>query len=108
MQKAKYKEIFRLKEMMEKTEIPFHFHDMPELHGHQIIYAGNSECNIACSVIQHDFSCGGAADLLEISGLLTAEEKKHDVVLGWQTAEDVFCRIVNHWVGLKDGESKDE
>ncbi len=80
---------------------------MPELHGHQIIYAGNSECNIVCSVIQHDYSYGGTADLLEIAGLLTEEEKKRVFVVGWQTAEDVFGRIVNHWVGLKDGESKD-
>ena len=76
MQKAKYKEIFRLKEMLEKAEIPFYFHDIPEHHGHQIVYTGKRGFNIACSVIQHDFSYGGTADLLEISGLLTDAEKK--------------------------------
>lgn len=108
MQKAKYKEIFRLKEMLEKAEIPFYFHDIPEHHGHQIVYTGKSGFNIACSVIQHDFSYGGTADLLEISGLLTDAEKKRDAVLGWQTAEDVFSRIETHWTGLKDGDSKNE
>lgn len=108
MQKAKYKEIFRLKEMLEKAQIPFYFHDIPEHHGHQIVYTGKSGFNIACSVIQHDFSYGGTADLLEISGLLTDAEKKRDAVLGWQTAEDVFNRIETHWTGLKDGDSKNE
>ena len=105
MQKAKYKEIFRLKEMLEKAEIPFYFHDIPEHHGHQIVYTGKKGFSITCSVIQHDFSYGGSVELLEISGLLTDEEKKRDAVLGWQTAEDVFGRIVNHWVSLKDGET---
>ena len=36
---------------------------------------------------------GEQGDLIEIMGLLTPEEEKHDSVLGWLTAEEVFGRI---------------
>lgn len=43
-------------------------------------------------------------DLIEIMGLLTPEEEKHDCVLGWLTAENVFQRIKEAVDGLKESQ----
>ena len=94
-----YKEIFRLKEMLEKAKIPFEFRNIYD--GYQICYpeCSKPDENIfkVCSVIEHNGSYGHEKDMLEIMGLLTDEEAKNDSVLGWLTAEDVFMRIEAHY-----------
>lgn len=98
-----YKEIFRLKEMLEKAKIPFEFRNI--FNGYQICYPEankkKEDCKCVCSVIEHDGSYGHEKDMLEIMGLLTDEEAKNDSVLGWLTAEDVFMRIEAHCRNIK-------
>lgn len=50
-----------------------------------------------CSAIETPGSYGSKDDRIEISGLLTEDEYKHDSVVGGLTAEDVFERIKKHW-----------
>lgn len=84
------KEIFRLKEMLEKENIPFEFIEREELEGYQIIYDYNEK--FVCSVIQHKYSYGNNDNLLEMLGLTI-----HDDVEGYLSAEDVFERIKRHY-----------
>ena len=87
---AKYNEIIRLHEMLNKADIP---HDFEEsFDGYHICY--NRGKQTVCSVIEHGYSYGGTSDLLEIMGLLTAAEAVNDSVAGWLTADDVFNRIL--------------
>lgn len=101
-----YKEIFKLKEMLEQAGIPFEFIDRTEdlsrlpnykecYQSYQICYP--QEKGRVCSVIEGFSSYGNDADLLEIMGLLTDEEAKNDRVMGWLSAEDVFNRIKTHY-----------
>lgn len=93
--KQKYNEIFKLKDMLEKAAIPF---DLSELHGgFHIVYPCSD--GAVCSVIEHDFSYGRRKDLLEIRGLMTEKERldTDDDVLGFLTAQDVFNRIEKHY-----------
>lgn len=95
----KYTEIFKLKEMLEKANIPFVWKEHKDnRNGYQILYPVGGVQNI-CSVIEHSFSYGNRQDLLEIQGLMTKEEeeKTHDTVLGYLSAENVFERIKNHY-----------
>ena len=90
---CEYKEIFLLKEMLEKENIPFIFRNLFD--GFQICYPVNGE-NRICSVIKHGGSYGHNQDRLEIMGLISDEETDDDV-LGYLTAEDVFNRIYKHY-----------
>ena len=94
-----YNEIFRLKEMLEKAEIPFEFRNLFD--GFQICYPRNNKSEDdfvrECSVIEHEGSYGHSQDLLEIMGLLTEEESKYDEVVGYLSAENVFERIKNNY-----------
>lgn len=102
----KYKEIFRLKKMLDDAKIPyeflnfdFHFEDYTQK-GYQLCYPysfQNKNGLCICSVIEHYGSYGNERDLLEIMGLLTEEENKADSVKGYLTAEDVFARIKSHY-----------
>ena len=89
------KEILRLKEMLEKENIPFEFIEREEMEGYQMAYPKFStssesiECDI--SVVQHKFSYGNDVNLLEIW------ELSKDDVEGYLSAEDVFERIKNHY-----------
>ena len=98
---SKYNEIFKLKKMLEKSLVPFEWKefDKPSKQGFQILYPNDK--NRVCSVIEHSFSYGNEKDLLEIQGLLTADEEKCDSVLGNLTATDVFQRILSHWEKTK-------
>ena len=99
----RYKEIFRLKEMLEKEEIPFSFLDRGKKYMDfefwQIVYPDIDprDGDYVCSVIEGDWSWGREEDLLEIKGLLTEEEEEEDSVKGWLSAEEVFNRIKNHY-----------
>lgn len=90
-----YKEIFRLKEMLENAGMPFSFD--PLCGGWHIRYPDTVSLGTVCSVIEHDYSYGSGADKLEIAGLLTKAEEKIDLVKGWLSAEEVFERIKKHW-----------
>ena len=90
----KYTEIFKLKSMLEESNIPFEFsireYELDKLY--QICYPKYGDGR-KCSVIQGKGSYGGEYNLLEIMGLLTEEEEEYDSVLGYLTAENVFDRI---------------
>ena len=91
--KERYKEILRFKGMLEKAKIPFEFSEI--FGGYHITYPTNKFR--VCSIIEHDYSYGNEQDLLEIKGLLTKNEKKHDDVIGYLSAEEVFKRIQKNW-----------
>ena len=95
--KERYDEILKLKNMLEKAEIPFEFSEI--FGGYHITYPSNKFR--ICSVIEHDYSYGNAQDLLEIKGLLTKNEKKYDDVIGYLSAEEVFKRIQKNWKKLR-------
>ena len=97
--KEKYKEIVRLKDMLEKAKIPFEFSKF--WGGYHIVYPNNQFTE--CSVIEHDCSYGREKDLLEIRGLMTNKEmnREQDNVLGYLTAENVLHRIEKHWKKIR-------
>lgn len=91
----KYQEILKLAKMLRENDIP---HTLDRLcDGWQVVYYKNGEP--VADAIEHRYSYGNGEDLLEIMGLLTSEEKEHDSVLGYLTAEDVFERIKKHYMG---------
>ena len=100
--KPEYNEIFKLKSRLEENHIPFEWIEHNDFrNGYQICYPEkNGKC--VCSVIEHLFSYGSQEDLLEIQGLLTADEEECDSVLGNLTADDVFQRILSHWEKTKE------
>lgn len=91
-----YKEILRLHDMLVKHDIPHVIRRCFE--GWQVCYPvcrPDHKCVI--DAIEHRASYGSEANLLEIMGLLTDEEKVYDSVAGYLTAENVFERIKKHW-----------
>ena len=108
-----YKEIFRLKKMLEEANIPFEFTDdlfhvkdkvsrggldyimFNSLYpAYEIkIYKNGAKEERICDVIQHCGSRGNQKDLLEIMAGLTKEEQECYGVLGYLTAEEVFKRF---------------
>jgi hypothetical protein len=92
--KGGFKEILRLKKMLEDNNIPFVFKE--EFGGYHILYSGHKK-EMVCSVIEHCGSYGREEDKLEIMGLLTEEELEVDEVKGYLTAEEVFGRIIDDW-----------
>ena len=108
------KEIFRLKRMLEKAEIPFEFiegfgydkslkEELPDLMEHyQICYP--SRRNMKISVIEGFGTFGREQDRLEIMGGVTPYEQFHhgDSPIGFLTAENVFKRIKKDWEEHKE------
>ena len=90
-----YKEIFRLKEMLEEANIPFKWdaNNFMGGKGYQIIIYSKDETTVLCDCIENLGSYGNKEDKLEIMGGLTEEENENDSVLGWLTAEEVFKRF---------------
>jgi hypothetical protein len=106
-----YKEILKLKEMLEKANIPFKFTDdlfnTKSIHielrqqiqdlikdqypAYSIQIIKNSK--VLCDAIENTLSYGNEEDLLEIMGGLTEEEQENDSVLGYLTAKEVFKRF---------------
>lgn len=110
-------EIHRLHEMLNKAGIPHEFRDRTPLGGNEysprhgikwgylvIVYYPDGECMVSAIEGAGSYGFGGwdhgmvgtdekDGDLIEIMGLLTPEEEKHDSVVGYLTAEDVFLRI---------------
>lgn len=106
---SKYREIFKLKRMLEKADIPFEFIEcfgydkkllstFPDIMDHyQICYPRKGE-NQKISVIGGFGAYGYEKDKLEIMGLLTPWERfEGNTVVGWLTAENVFKRIKKDW-----------
>ncbi len=93
---GRYQEILRLDAMLTQKGIPHTLHKF--IDGWQVIYPENGEARVM-DAIEHFGSYGNKDDLLEIMGLLTPEEREHDSILGWLTAEDVYSRIERHWKG---------
>lgn len=63
-----YKEIFVLKEMLEKEKIPFEFLK-PNENWYQIYYPAYDNGRFVCSVIQSSFSYGGESRLVRNYGV---------------------------------------
>ena len=122
--KTKYKEIFKLKKMLENADIPFdwiegwgyndeliralkkEFADS-SIDRYQICYpkgSFHSDKKRWISVVQGFGTYGAEQDKLEIMGGFTPSEKffeecHDDSVKGYLTARNVFNRIKNHWEG---------
>ena len=95
-QQSPYQEIRKLMRMLSDYDIPYSAHDMFD--GIQVIYPETETSQaVVCSVIEHFGSYGSQLDLLEIMGLLTEEEIKHNSVKGWMNAKEVFKRIYTHY-----------
>jgi len=91
-----YTEILKLKDMLEKANIPFAISThVLDKNGYHLGYP--SLKYPICSVVEFNYSYGHEGDKLEIMGLLTEEEKKHDDVVGYLSAEEVFNRISKHY-----------
>lgn len=108
-----YKEIFRLKKMLEEANIPFEFTDdlfyakdkvskggldyimFNSLYpAYEIkIYKNGAKEEKICDVIQHCGSRGNKQDLLEIMSGLTKAEQECYGVIWYLTAEEVFKRF---------------
>ncbi len=113
--KTKYKEIFKLKKMLEEAGIPFSWNEgwgygkereeelrkvAPDLVEHyQICYPVFDPEHRWISVIEGFGTFGAEQDRLEIMGGFTPWEqfKYDDLVMGHLTAKNVFKRIKNHW-----------
>lgn len=108
------KEIFRLKRMLEKAEIPFEFiegfgydkslaKDFPYLMEHYHICYPNKD-NMRISVVEGLGTYGREQDRLEILGGFTPYEQFYhgDSPIGFLTAENVFKRIKKDWEEYKE------
>lgn len=93
----RYKEIFRLNEMLTEKEIPHVIRK--RIDGWQIIYPEIGDEQVM-DAVEHFGSRGNESDLLDIMGLLTPDEEEYDSVVGYLTAKDVFTRIEKHWNGI--------
>ena len=108
--KTKYKEIFKLKKLLEDAEIPFEYQEgfgypeevrkrCPDISEHyQICYPCFAEELRVLSAVEGFGTYGEQDDLIEIMGLLEPEEGDGTVV-GYLTAENVFNRIKKHYEG---------
>lgn len=107
--KVDYKEIFKLKVMLDNANIPYEFLDRSYINydKHELQYpfyqiivydkGDYEEPSRLISVIQGHGTYGEQADLLEISGCLTIEEEQEDSVRGYLTANEVFERIKTNY-----------
>ena len=112
--KVDYKEIFKLKVMLDMAGIDYEFLDRSYkmnikstfwdgewIHFQIVIYKDKKKEKRLISVIQGNGTIGESEDRLEIMGCLTKEEEKFDSVLGYLTAEEVFKRIISNMKGCK-------
>lgn len=105
-----YKEIFKLKVMLDEANIPYVFFDRSFINYdehelqypfYQIIiyekYQEDEEFRLI-SIIQGHGTYGEKEDLLEIQGCLTPRELEEDSVKGHLTAKEVFKRIKKNYI----------
>lgn len=108
-----YKEIFKLKVMLDKANIPYEFRDrsysiksinVNNLLFQIIVYnpspSAAADPDRLISVIQGNGTIGNDQDLLEIMGCLTTREEKYDSVVGYLTAKEVYKRIRKKYMEL--------
>ena len=107
--KVDYKEIFKLKVMLDKANIPYEFLDRSlvmdnmlykpffQIIVYEPIFSQEDGLTRLISVVQGYGTFGENQDLLEIQGCLTEKELNYDSVLGCLTAKDVFKRIKKHY-----------
>lgn len=109
--KVDYKEIFKLKVMLDTANIPYEFIDRSyssinykSILFQIIVYNPNPEDatdpDRLISVIQGNGTHGAEQDLLEIMGCLTTREEKYDSVVGYLTAKEVYKRIRKKYMEL--------
>ena len=121
MRETKYKEIWKLHQMLteagvrhlfvDREERLFPKHEIESLRsrafwqdidwGWQILIYDESG-NRLVSAVEGFGTHGESSDRIEIMGLLSPEERKCDSVVGWLTAENVFARIRHHMEGLSN------
>ena len=97
--KCDLKEIFKLKTMLDKENIPYEFYnycfkndyDNKFIENWQIVVP--SIVNTVISIVEGVGTFGYKEDKLEIQGLLTDYEKEFDCVVGSLSADEVFQRI---------------
>lgn len=125
MKSKKYKEIFKLKKMLEDAEIPFSWIEnwdydeeklknfkkiAPDLIEHyQICYPVFDPDHRWISVIEGFGTYGAEQDRLEIMGGFTPwemyeQDLNEGSVMGYLTANNVFNRIKKNWEGRKENE----
>lgn len=106
----KYSAIHYLAAELEEKEIPFHFKQLPEQGGFQILYP--KENSVVCSIVEHDFSRGHEENLLEIFGLNEKGERNFDDAIGNLNVEEVLEIIQkdynNYYQKLDEMENKEE
>lgn len=123
MKSKKYKEIFKLKKMLEDAEIPFSWIEnwdydeeklknfkkiAPDLIEHyQICYPVFDPDHRWISVIEGFGTYGAEQDRLEIMGGFTPwemyeQDLNEGSVMGYLTANNVFNRIKKNWEERKD------
>ena len=98
------KEIFKLKRMLEKADIPFEFIEGFGYDPNHICYPNKD--NMRISVIEGFGTHGREQDRLEILGGFTPwEQFKHgDSPIGFLTAKNVFKRIKKDYDEISDRE----
>jgi len=105
------KEILKLKEMLEKANIPFKYTDdkdhiltrpdykslpkqlLDDLYPYYQIIISDKEGNRLCDAVLGYGTYGNEEGLLEIMNALTIEEIECDSVMGYLDAEEVFKRF---------------
>lgn len=123
MKSKKYKEIFKLKKMLEDAEIPFSWIEnwdydeeklknfkkiAPDLIEHyQICYPVFDPDHRWISIIEGFGTYGAEQDRLEIMGGFTPwemyeQDLNEGSVMGYLTANNVFNRIKKNWEERKD------
>ena len=97
-------ELNKLEEYLKEHNIPYERKDSDDLYGnrgripdafipdrHQIVVPNREK--YLWDAICHYGSYGCGQGLLEIMGSLVDQEKEHDTVVGWLTADDVISLI---------------
>ena len=100
----RYTEIIRLRDLLIQYEVEHEFTDNSDDSGESYQIKVFNKGKEICSVIQSPISYGSNANLLELKGLLTKEEKKIDAVKGFLNADEVLRRILNK-IGGKNGKN---
>lgn len=111
--KVDYKEIFKLKVMLDDKKIPYEFLDRSIVMDNTlykpfyqlIVYIPDEELEEKIrliSVVEGYGTYGEKIDLLEIQGCLTKKEEKEDSVKGFLTAKNVYKRIVKNYFKESD------
>lgn len=86
-------EVMRLTLMLDRHNIPYQLDSGCGIT--RVKYPNVNKC--VCTAAQGNGTYGNLDNLIEISGLLTPEERKWDSVVGWLNADEVFNRISRHY-----------